>query len=458
MACPGKTADRSTDRPGAMGADRIVTESATYYAKFRDAGGTVVTRSTGCRDRKAAEQLLARWEREVEQVRAGVLDPKDLTSARRSSAPLADMLSAYDRSLAASEVSDTYRANVLRAVRRLARECRFASLADLDREAVEDWLATRAGEGMSARSRNYYRNSLVVFANWCRDSGRIREHDLDRLPRADERADPRRQRRALTADELTRLLAVAAERPLIEARTVRRGARKGEAYGDVRPEVADRLSPARPGAGPDLQDARPDRAPGERVADPDGRPARPDARGRMPPPGSQEREEPDPGRSCRSGPTWRATCGAGLPTWSDWPRPTVHSFRRTATDPRPRPAGGGHSQAGRPGSDDRRSRHADDVRDALVGDRDGPANGPGGDAAFGHQADDGRVHRPPTARRSWGDRPTPDVDRCRIRLHHRLHQRRTARGQFVASPGKSVPANDCASGSARNRRKWLWCQ
>ena len=226
---------------GGDGTDRIVTESATYYAKFRDADGTVITRSTSCRDRMAAEQLLARWEREVEQVRAGVLDPKDLTSARRSSAPLADMLSAYDRSLAASEVSDTYRANVLRAVRRLARECRFASLADIDREAVEGWLATRAGEGMSARSRNYYRNSLVVFANWCRDSGRIREHDLDRLPRADERADPRRQRRALTADELTRLLAVAVERPLLEARTVRRGARKGEAYGDVRSEVAERL-------------------------------------------------------------------------------------------------------------------------------------------------------------------------------------------------------------------------
>src|SRR5688572_14111793 len=69
---------------GAGGADRIVTESATYFAKYRDADGAVRTRPTGCRDRQAAEQLLKRWEREVEQVRAGTLDRKALDAARQS--------------------------------------------------------------------------------------------------------------------------------------------------------------------------------------------------------------------------------------------------------------------------------------------------------------------------------------------------------------------------------------
>ena len=228
-------------RPNAAGADRIVSESRTWSARFRDAAGNLVTRSTGCRDRQAAEQTLARWEREVEQVRAGVLNPSDLDTARHSSTPLADHLAAYEESLYAAEVSDTYRANVLRAVRRVAEDCGVETVAGLTRGTVERWLADRIRDGMGARTRNYYRASVIAFANWCRDAGRLRGHDLDRLPKADEHADPKRQRRALTEAELLRLLSVAAERPLLDARTVRRGADKGQATRTLDPKVTDRL-------------------------------------------------------------------------------------------------------------------------------------------------------------------------------------------------------------------------
>src|SRR3954451_1481141 len=94
---------------GEGGADRIVTESTTYFAKYRTAAGEVVTRPTGCRDRQAAEQLLKKWEREEEQVRAGTLDPRQLDLARKGAAPLEEHLAAYERSLVAAEVSDVYR-------------------------------------------------------------------------------------------------------------------------------------------------------------------------------------------------------------------------------------------------------------------------------------------------------------------------------------------------------------
>ncbi len=57
------------------------------------------------------------------------------------------------------------------------------------------------------------------------------------IPVADRRLDLRRQRRALTPQEIARLLAVAATRPLDDAQTVRRGARKGERAAELRPEV-----------------------------------------------------------------------------------------------------------------------------------------------------------------------------------------------------------------------------
>jgi integrase len=56
------------------------------------------------------------------------------------------------------------------------------------------------------------------------------------------KADPRRRRRALTEDELARLLAVTAARPLADARTVRRGKRKGEQAANLSVAVVERLT------------------------------------------------------------------------------------------------------------------------------------------------------------------------------------------------------------------------
>jgi hypothetical protein len=215
---------------GADGQPRIATRAATDTAKYRDHAGAVVERATGCRDGQAARQMLAKWEREAEQIKTGTLDARHLDSARRAATPVVEHLDAYEHSLIAADTSPVYRANLRRAVLRVAAECGFATLADLSREAMERWLAARVAEKMSARTRNYYRESLVAFANWCREMGRLRDHDLHRLPKADEKADPRRPRRALTEGELTRLLAVAQARPLAEARTVLRGRTRGRRW------------------------------------------------------------------------------------------------------------------------------------------------------------------------------------------------------------------------------------
>jgi integrase len=61
------------------------------------------------------------------------------------------------------------------------------------------------------------------------------------VPKADEKADPRRKRRAMTEAELVRLLDAARRRPLTEALTVRRGARRGRPVANITPETRDRL-------------------------------------------------------------------------------------------------------------------------------------------------------------------------------------------------------------------------
>ena len=99
---------------------------------------------------------------------------------------------------------------------RLADEYGFRRLADLNTSAVERWLALRQSEDMSAATRNGYREALIGFGNWCRRTNRLTRNVFADLPRADQKADRRRQRRALTEDELGKLLKVARLRPVAE--------------------------------------------------------------------------------------------------------------------------------------------------------------------------------------------------------------------------------------------------
>ena len=124
----------------------------------------------------------------------------------------------------------------------LAAECGIGRLSDLHRERLECWLVARDREGMSARSRNAHRDALVTFCNWCVSTERLAVNPFDCIPKANEKADPRRRRRSMNEPELVKVLAVARERPLLDALTIRTGKRKGQLVANVRPEVRKRLA------------------------------------------------------------------------------------------------------------------------------------------------------------------------------------------------------------------------
>src|SRR5262249_28281479 len=136
----------------------------------------------------------------------------------------------------AKGVTKFHREDTRRYLDRLAAECEFTRLGDLDRTALERWLGVRAKEGMSARTRNANQGAMVAFCNWCVEAQRLTVNPFKSMPKANEKADPRRQRRAMYESELVRLLEVARQRPLRDAMIVRRGKRRGEMYADLRPE------------------------------------------------------------------------------------------------------------------------------------------------------------------------------------------------------------------------------
>ena len=235
-----RTAPITTGRDGQV---RIVITSRTYTAKYRDGSGFVQEVPTGCRDETAARSILANLERRAEMVKGKVLTAGEDAIIDHQAMPLPEHFDAYVCRLQAKEASPVRIANMKSQFGRVATECGFRKLADLNGDKLARWLVERQADGMSAATRNGYRETMVMFANWCASgaSPRLMANPFLEVPKANTKSDPRRKRRSLTEAELVKLLDVARCRPLLDAMTVRRGKRKGEVVAKLKPEGVERL-------------------------------------------------------------------------------------------------------------------------------------------------------------------------------------------------------------------------
>ena len=218
--CKGKTGRKQVFpvTVGRDGSQRLVVESPTYVAKYRDGAGVVCKVSTGCRDEDAARSILRDLERRSELVRAGVMSSSEDSIADQQAVPLAEHFRAYLDHLRARQVSPVRIKNMQSQFDRVTGDCGFRRLSDFDGAKLTKWLVQRQSEGMSAATRNGYRETLVMFANWCCSGTRPRllANPFTDVPKANRKTDTRRQRRAMTEAELNRLILVARWRPLAE--------------------------------------------------------------------------------------------------------------------------------------------------------------------------------------------------------------------------------------------------
>jgi integrase len=218
---------------------RLQVKAGTYSAQYRDGDGVVRRVSTGCRSLDAARAVLADLERRAEHVKAGIVTQAEANVAEHADTPVVEHVEAYVAALAHKRgkgarrtVSPEHVANVDRTLRLIIVECGFKRLRDLNRDAVDRWVSRllelpddavvdAAGAVMSparpaARTVNAKLATVTAWANWLVESGRLTANPFARLRKLDEADDTRRQRRALTADELDRLLTVARLRPVAQ--------------------------------------------------------------------------------------------------------------------------------------------------------------------------------------------------------------------------------------------------
>ncbi len=201
---------------GKNGEPRIRTEAATFTAKYRDGRGIVQEVATGCRDKTAAQAVLRELTARAERVKSGLVSTADDLAIDHQHTLLSDALAAYVDHLRARGRSATHVADCERLARRAFADCGFTTLRELSGEPLERWLTTLTDGGLSPRTRNSYLQAVRGFCRWCVQSGRLQADATKRIGKIAEATDVRRNRRALTAMELERLLYAARMRPLAE--------------------------------------------------------------------------------------------------------------------------------------------------------------------------------------------------------------------------------------------------
>jgi integrase len=208
----------------------VAFESETYYAEFRDGAGVLRRVATGCRNREAASSFLADLVRRSERVRSGIQTEAEAEVADRLDEPILDHVADYVADLrerrgkgGRRHIAPRHVQMVEARLRLMFEECRFKRLRDASRSKLEAWRNreyARGARGRGARTLNAYMVTALAFGRWAVEAGRLLANPFAGVTsaraRLDEAADCRRKRRALSAEELRRLLWAARLRPVAE--------------------------------------------------------------------------------------------------------------------------------------------------------------------------------------------------------------------------------------------------
>jgi site-specific recombinase XerD len=176
-----------------------------YTIQYRDHNQKRRT-AIGFTDKGLSEQLAAKLETEARLRRTGMIDVDQERLAKTKYAPLEDHLKAFESSLA--DNSPKYVKLTMSQVRRVIAGAGFKTFAEIDPEAVQAFLRSlRCGdEGIGHRTYNQYLQALGAFCNWCVSTKRLLVNPVLGIERLNTAVDVRHARRALTAEEVAKLV------------------------------------------------------------------------------------------------------------------------------------------------------------------------------------------------------------------------------------------------------------
>jgi len=175
-----------------------------WYFAFTDHAGKRRVRK-GFTDKVLTEQLAAKAENESMLRSRGLIDPQSERLAEERGLPIEKHLKAFEQSLA--KTTGKHVKLTISRVRRLIQGCKFATLADLNGEAVEIFLNELSEkEDLGHRTYNHYLQAIDSFGNWLVSTKRSAFNPTVGMERQNTAVDVRHQRRALKSSEFASLV------------------------------------------------------------------------------------------------------------------------------------------------------------------------------------------------------------------------------------------------------------
>jgi integrase len=198
-----------------------------YYLRYRF-GEMPVDRwkSLGVTDRQVAEKKAQEFVQEKEREAAGILEPKVIREAalRPLATHLQDYLTDLEKRNRAGRNGRGGRQLKMR-VTTLLNDCKWKVAYNINADSFISW---RSRQKKSARTLNHYLQAMVSFLNWLERTGRIKGNPLKFVGKIDARGKLKRTRRALTDEELRRVVAGSDWRGLVYFVAARTGLRREE--------------------------------------------------------------------------------------------------------------------------------------------------------------------------------------------------------------------------------------
>jgi integrase len=226
------------------GAKRMKERSSVWYGQYKV--GSQWKRVPLYTDKTASSVRLAELVKGIERGDAGLVNPHKNALER----PIDEHVDDYLTHLRTEGANQKHLSERERLLRTVLRACEMRSLGDLNADTITGFIANLQKKPTpnnldpgpaSARTKDTYRGAAHAFAEWCVQTRPQRLKENPVRATAKPRGEVVHERRAETVENLKRLMEVTAQRPLLEALTVRKGSRKGERYADVRPEIRNRL-------------------------------------------------------------------------------------------------------------------------------------------------------------------------------------------------------------------------
>ena len=192
------------------GLDRVSVQVDTWTAQFTDETGKVRRVSTKTANRNAAEKILSNFEAEVDRIKSGVVTREELAQIPLRHITLDSALEKFRTKLVAGGNTASHVRTSMYRIRTVLQDCEIDSIPKIRREAVERWIADEIQK--KERSLGTINSYLIIvkgFVQYLADIEVLQRNPLKSIRLLNYELDRRKVRRAMTADEVERLLQVA---------------------------------------------------------------------------------------------------------------------------------------------------------------------------------------------------------------------------------------------------------